>query len=197
MLFTGRLGWRRLSWVAGSSPILPIRRDNKKVPGILERVLNIQDFLIVALDLLSGLVEALGSHIEGLVSSSELLSQMSTCIRVSYPQIELVRVISSYFQDLSAEVRQSAFALLGDLTKACPTLILPRVPDVMSAIALNLDPAHTSVCNNAAWSAGEIALKVGAEMKDFIPMLAKPLVEVMNRANVRTLLENTAITLGR
>ena len=62
----------------------------------------------------------------------------------------------------------------------------------MSAIALNLDPAHTSVCNNAAWSAGEIALKVGAEMKDFIPMLAKPLVEVMNRANVRTLLENTA-----
>ena len=68
---------------------------------------------------------------------------------------------------------------------------------MMSAIALNLDPAHTSVCNNAAWSAGEIALKVGAEMKDFIPMLAKPLVEVMNRANVRTLLENTAITLGR
>ena len=151
----------------------------------------------MALDLLSGLVEALGSHIEGLVSSSELLSQMSTCIRVSYLQIELVRVISSDFQDLSAEVRQSAFALLGDLTKACPTLILPRVPDVMSAIALNLDPAHTSVCNNAAWSAGEIALKVGAEMKDFIPMLAKPLVEVMNRANVRTLLENTAITLGR
>ena len=42
----------------------------------------------MALDLLSGLVEALGSHIEGLVSSSELLSQMSTCIRVSYPKIE-------------------------------------------------------------------------------------------------------------
>ena len=44
----------------------------------------------MALDLLSGLVEALGSHIEGLVSSSELLSQMSTCIRVSYPLLDLV-----------------------------------------------------------------------------------------------------------
>ena len=42
-----------------------------------------QDFVIVSLDLLSGLVEGLGFHIEALVSSSGLLIHLSKCLQVN------------------------------------------------------------------------------------------------------------------
>ena len=98
-----------------------------------------------------------------------------------------------------AEVRQSAFALLGDLSKTCPATVLPNVAQFMPVVAANLDPRYVSVCNNAAWAAGEMAVKLGGdEMEVYIPTLVSPLVEIINRANSpRTLLENTSITLGR
>jgi len=58
--------------------------------------------MIVALDLLSGLAEGLEGHIESLVVNSNLLHLLYQCM-----------------QDGMPEVRQSSFALLGDLTKAC------------------------------------------------------------------------------
>ena len=68
----------------------------------------------------------------------------------------------------------------------------------MPLISTNLDPGYVSVCNNAAWAAGEIAVKLGEEMQVFIPALVNPLVTIINKANSpRTLLENTGITLGR
>ena len=69
----------------------------------------------------------------------------------------------------------------------------------MPIVAANLDPGYVSVCNNAAWAAGEMAVKLGAdEMREYIPALLNPLVEIINRENSpRTLLENTGITLGR
>ncbi|CAB4054006.1 TNPO1 [Lepeophtheirus salmonis] len=59
-----------------------------------------KDFMIVALDLLSA--EGLDTHIESLVASSNIMQLLYQCI-----------------QDCMPEVRQSSFALLGDLTKAC------------------------------------------------------------------------------
>ena len=45
---------------------------------------------------------------------------------------------------------------------------------------------------------GEISVKLGADMKDYIPILLQPLITIINRANSpKTLLENTAITIGR
>ena len=81
-----------------------------------------------------------------------------------------------FLQDPLAEVRQSAFALLGDLSKTCPALVLPNVAQLMPLISTNLDPGYVSVCNNAAWAAGEIAVKLGEEMQVFIPALVNPLV---------------------
>ena len=43
----------------------------------------LQDFMIVALDLLSGLAEGLKTHIEGLVSSSNIMQLLFQCIQVS------------------------------------------------------------------------------------------------------------------
>ena len=42
-----------------------------------------KDFMIVALDLLSGLAEGLEHHIEGLVASSQVLKLLYQCMQVS------------------------------------------------------------------------------------------------------------------
>lgn len=58
--------------------------------------------MIVALDLLSGLAEGLDGHIEKLLVNSNMMHLLYECM-----------------QDNMPEVKQSSFALLGDLTKAC------------------------------------------------------------------------------
>jgi hypothetical protein len=69
-----------------------------------------KDFMIVALDLLSGLAEGLDGHIEKLVINSNIMQLLYQCM-----------------QDPMPEVRQSSFALLGDLTKACFQHVLPCI----------------------------------------------------------------------
>jgi transportin-1 len=64
-------------------------------------------------------------------------------------------------QDPVHEVRQSAFALLGDLTKACWPHVQPYIDRYLVIVTQNLEPLHISVCNNACWAIGEIAMKMG------------------------------------
>ncbi|XP_023585220.1 transportin-1 [Trichechus manatus latirostris] len=140
-----------------------------------------KDFMIVALDLLSGLAEGLGGSIEQLVARSNILTLMYQCM-----------------QDKMPEVRQSSFALLGDLTKACFQHVKPCIADFMPILGTNLNPEFISVCNNATWAIGEISIQMGIEMQPYIPMVLHQLVEIINRPNTpKTLLENTAITIGR
>ncbi|XP_071433893.1 transportin-1-like isoform X1 [Pithys albifrons albifrons] len=140
-----------------------------------------KDFMIVALDLLSGLAEGLGGNIEQLVACSNILTLMYQCM-----------------QDKMPEVRQSSFALLGDLTKACFQHVKPCIADFMPILGTNLNPEFISVCNNATWAIGEISIQMGIEMQPYIPMVLHQLVEIINRPNTpKTLLENTAITIGR
>lgn len=144
-----------------------------------------KDFMIVALDLLSGLTQGLGNQVEALVSSSSppLLSLLSVCLT-----------------DPVAEVRQSAYALLGDLSIACFTHIKPYLNQFMVDLISQVDPnaEHVSVCNNAAWAAGEIALQCGSEMQPWIPPLLERLIPLLiSETTPRTLLENAGITIGR
>lgn len=137
--------------------------------------------MIVALDLLSGLAEGLKSHIETLVSSSNIMQLLFQCIQDSMP-----------------EVRQSSFALLGDLTKACFVHVQPCIQEFMPVLAHNLNPEYISVCNNATWAAGEISVKLVGDMAPYVPGILQPLINVINRPHTpKTLLENTAITIGR
>ncbi|KAF4521802.1 hypothetical protein B566_EDAN011387 [Ephemera danica] len=107
-----------------------------------------KDFMIVALDLLSGLAEGLNGHIEKLVLNSNIMQLLYQCM-----------------QDPMPEVRQSSFALLGDLTKACFQHVQPCIrPDTRA----------------------------------YIPLVLQQLIVIINRPNTpKTLLENTAITIGR
>lgn len=116
-----------------------------------------KDFMIVALDLLSGLAEGLGGHVEQLVARSNIMTLLFQCMQVwwkfslfFYMQ-KLVFLFFLFFlgggffslwvfcdpcvtpsyvvllQDTMPEVRQSSFALLGDLTKACFLHVKPCI----------------------------------------------------------------------
>jgi len=140
-----------------------------------------KDFMIVALDLLSGLAEGLGPSIEQLVHQSAILGLMYQCMQDNVP-----------------EVRQSSFALLGDLTKACFVHVKPCIVEFMPILAQNLNPELISVCNNATWAIGEISIQLGGEMQPFVNHIIKPLIVIINQPSTpKTLLENTAITIGR
>ncbi|KAI7899319.1 armadillo-type protein [Cokeromyces recurvatus] len=144
-----------------------------------------KDFMIVALDLLSGIVQALNKDAEPLVANTN-------------PPI--VQLLSLCIQDEVAEVRQSTYALLGDLAISCFEHIRAVVPQFMPLLLQQIDPVaeHVSVCNNATWAAGEIALKWGAEIRPYVdPLLQRLFPLMMNTQTQRTLLENVAITIGR
>lgn len=140
-----------------------------------------KDFMIVALDLLSGLAEGLGGNLDQLVAQSNIVGLLYQCS-----------------QDAMPEVRQSSFAFLGDLAKACYQHIKPHIPLFMPILAENLNPNYISVCNNAIWAIGEIAIHLGHDMAQYIPMYIASLIAIINRDKTpKTLLENTAITIGR
>ena len=71
----------------------------------------------------------------------------------------------------------------------------------MEQLITQNDPSfdYVNVCNNAAWSAGELALQAPKEMlSPFIQPLLERLVPLLNNPGTpSTLAENAAITLGR
>ena len=101
-------------------------------------------------------------------------------------------------QDPMAEVRQSSFALLGDLTKACFRHVRKHLNVFLPLLTQNLNPNYVSVCNNAIWAIGEIAIQIGSEIQPFVSIILESLIVIINRNTTpKTLLENTAITIGR
>lgn len=140
-----------------------------------------KEFMICALDLISGIADGLGSAIESLVGSSNLPA-----------------LLLESMKDQRPDVRQSSFALVGDLAKSCLLHLKPLLHEYIPLLTKNLYPEYISVCNNASWALGEIAMKVGEDMKPFVPSIVERLVALLARASLnRNLLENAAITLGR
>mmetsp|Transcript_9429 Transcript_9429/g.21924 ORF Transcript_9429/g.21924 Transcript_9429/m.21924 type:complete len:365 (-) Transcript_9429:531-1625(-) len=139
------------------------------------------DFIVCALDLISGLAEGLGPAVEQLAAGTNMIQLLYACMRAE-----------------QSDIRQSAYALVGDLAKSSPAVLQPAFGDMMPLLVSQLNPEYVSVCNNAAWAVGEIAVRVGAEMRAYAPELIAQLVPIINRPNLnKSLLENTAITLGR
>lgn len=112
-----------------------------------------KSFLVVALDLLSGLTQGLNMALEPLMTNS---------------QPNLLTLLTICFKHLQAPVRQSAYALVGDLAMGCFTILRPYMPGIMTELILQLDPEpkveFVSASNNAAWSVGEVALRYGRGM---------------------------------
>ncbi|KEH44389.1 transportin-1 protein [Medicago truncatula] len=145
-----------------------------------------KEFIVCSLDLLSGLTEGLGSGIESLVSQCSLRDLLLQCCT-----------------DDAHDVRQSAFALLGDLARVCVVHLHPRLSEILELAAkqLEISKVHQaiSVANNACWAIGELAVKVRQEISPFVLSVISCLVPILQHAEGlnKSLIENSAITLGR
>ncbi|KAL4248239.1 Importin beta family protein [Abortiporus biennis] len=149
-----------------------------------------RSFLVVALDLLSGLTQGLGMALEPFIARSQpnLLSLLTVCLK--HPQ---------------APVRQSAYALVGDMAMSCFPLLRPFMGGIMQELIAQLDPdpkvEFISACNNAAWSVGEVALRYGRDDPEFQqwvhPLVSRLIPILLHPKAPRSLHENAAVSIGR
>lgn len=68
-----------------------------------------------------------------------------------------------YLQDPFPDVRQSAFALLGDLSRVCAPHLQPIMKQLLALAIQNMEShcislQNMSACNNACWSMGTLLL---------------------------------------
>jgi len=88
---------------------------------------------------------------------------------------------------------------------SCFALLRPLIPQIMPTvieqIVVEPSPDCVSVCNNAAWAVGEIALQYHADpspLEPFVPSLIQHLVPILlNAKSPKSLSENAAVTIGR
>ena len=152
-----------------------------------------KDYLVTSLDLLSATIQALDEK-----KSREL-------VKMSQPSI--FDLLLFCMEDNSNDVRQSAYALLGD----CAIHIFPCVqqflPLLMPLLVNQLDvdnlpdeEAHSafSVINNACWSLGEIAMQEMQGMEPYAEKIYGRLFTIINNPEVPpSVNENAVIALGR
>ncbi|CAO3642168.1 unnamed protein product [Cunninghamella echinulata] len=143
------------------------------------------EFMMFALDLLSGLVQGLGSLVGPLISQSEpkLLDLLDVCVR-----------------DPLTEILQSTYVLIGDIAIACFDKLEPYLHSYIPEMIEQMIPDfhNISVCNNSMWSIGEIALRWGSHIEPYIPSLMARLYPILIDMNLsESLSENAMVTLGR
>lgn len=146
-----------------------------------------KDFMVVGLDLLSGVTQGLGSAAESLI------------INIQPSALQLLVVC---MKDSTPDVQQSALAFLGDLAISAFGLLKPQIDQIIGEVINEINPdvqaSRSSVINNAIWAAGEIALRHQSGMEPFIAPLMQRLVPLLNNKQInRSIPENAAITLGR
>ena len=152
-----------------------------------------KDFLVTSLDLLSAIVQVLESE-----ESANL---------VSTSQPNFFQLLNFCMQDANSDVRQSAYALLGDCAKFVAPQLGAYIHNMMPVLLkqLNLDEVMEeqaltgfSVTNNACWSLGEIAIRHGESIRPYINDLLRRLIQILSNKGVpSSVTENAAIALGR
>ncbi|PSR97154.1 armadillo-type protein [Coniella lustricola] len=152
-----------------------------------------KDFLVTSIDLLSAIIQCLeDDKAQALVNDADpaFFELLNLCM-----------------EDPADEVRQSAYALLGDCAKyVFPQLrnhlnsifpILLRQLDFENVVDEDIEGCF-SVVNNACWSAGEIAIQNGQAMSPYVSDLMERFVQIMVNPTVPvSVTENAAIALGR
>eukprot|EP00736_Rhodelphis_marinus_P000205 Rmarinus@m.16216 len=140
-----------------------------------------KEFVVVALDLIASLCEGMGPSVEPYIAQTQLVRLLFECLKDPYPG-----------------ARQSAFALVGDLVKAAVGQLRPAVHEYINILVQNLHPTHISVCNNACWALGEMAIRLPDDTRQYGGTVLQLLIPIMTNPTLcRSLLENTAITIGR
>lgn len=169
------------------------RRFAPYAPAAYTRALRIlqslaePDFVITAVDLIDGLVQGLGPAFAELASTDPA---------------DVMLVVLACLDNPVHDIRQLAFALLGDMAMSVMPMVGGHVPGVVERIVREIHaraPETAAVVNNAAWTLGEMAVALPAEaLAPFLDAVADALVDLVNDASVeQTVAENAAIALGR
>uniref|UniRef100_A0A0N4ZB02 Transportin-1 n=1 Tax=Parastrongyloides trichosuri TaxID=131310 RepID=A0A0N4ZB02_PARTI len=140
-----------------------------------------REFIIVSLDLLSELTEALGVHVTPLLKKYDVVGILSCCS-----------------VDSNEEVKQSAFAFLGDVAKNCPQLIEIHCHQFARLLISCFTEKNTSLMNNAIWAFGVLTSILKDQVDVYVQIVVPILIAILNHEKAqKTVLENTAIALGR
>lgn len=148
-----------------------------------------KDFMITSLDLIDGLVQGLGSNSQELLfpkGNTSMFHVMLICLR-----------------DSLHEVRQSCFALLGDIAYFFqPQLIATHLVDflryISNEILHNDDNEAAPSLNNAIWSLGLISEKI--DLAEYIIDLSRIVLDAFTdttKVIQTSIMENLAVTIGR
>lgn len=147
-----------------------------------------KDFMVTSLDLIDGLIQGFGLH------SIELIQQHGT---------NLMDLVMICFEDHTDDVRQSAYALLGDLAIfTIDATVKPYLQPIFISIGNEINNRTYNsfpVYNNAIWAVGEISMRLSYdEIKPYLSNLVDLIIPVLNSSDTQqTVLENAAICLGR
>lgn len=139
-----------------------------------------REFLVCALDLLSGLAEALGGALDGFVQEAQLVPLL----------LEVCR-------DPRPDYGQSAFALWGDLVRHAWPQVRPQVPQLLPLLVGALRPRFPEACNNACWALGELIMRLGPDAAPFLPLLLERLLSLLADRKADRILETVAVCLCR
>jgi transportin-1 len=151
-----------------------------------------KDFLVCSLDLLSAMIQALNPP-----ESAQLVAGTSS----------FFELLAMCMKDSNNDVRQSAYALLGDCAIYVFDQLQPCLPAVLEILIAQLEITQVmidaeetgySVINNACWSVGEISMRQKEGMQPYVERLLQKIATILFDQRVpESLNENAAIALGR
>jgi transportin-1 len=149
------------------------------------------------IDLMCSLTEALGPRLDALL------------VQPAHGRATLLQLLYVAMKDPRQEVRQSAFALVGEFARCAMPSIIPVLVEYVNVIVGALNPEYMRCANNATWALGEIVMMAGflpasipvdrgALQKPLLEQALPSLIRVVNIPHLnKCLVENSAITLGR
>ncbi|AET40021.1 Kap104p Ecym_5255 [Eremothecium cymbalariae DBVPG len=148
-----------------------------------------KDFTITSLDLIDGLVQGLGQK------SQEILFPNN--------DVTILQLMLQCLNDPNHDVRQSTFALLGDITMCYDTKLLQSaIADLLKSIISELsysdDSDAVSSVNNAVWSLGLIAERL--DIGEYIFDISRAVLDLFTTNTTivhRSIMENLVVTIGR
>ncbi|KAK6881377.1 Importin subunit beta-2 [Candida tropicalis] len=147
-----------------------------------------KDFMVTSLDLVDGLIQGFEYH------SVDLINQNK--------KSNLIELLLICFEDYNGDVRQSAYALLGDLAIFAIDLLKPYLRQIFISIGNEINNRTYEtypIYNNAIWSLGEMSIRLSKEeIQEYISNFLDLLIPVINSNDIQsTVIENAAICLGR
>lgn len=138
-----------------------------------------KDPMCVVHDLLLTLASSLKPYFVKYVTNSNLTQQLYLTM-----------------QDDTPSIRQSAFALFGELVRICYSFLSPQIHEYIPVIVENLDVNFEAVCNNAAWVLGELCMAMGNSIEPFARQIMVGLMGVLRHSDgSKSMHQTAAITL--